>query len=214
MNKPIISKMYEEKLYRTSVQEVDDIEYWKQIKRGERAGLEALYLKYTQELFRLGMSIKSDRSLVKDCIQEVFFKIWEYRNTVKTTDNVKLYLFKCLSNKIHKEVGKEKKRYVFFNLELKDRLYSETEADKDINNVKESKNLALMKSIKALSSRQREVIHLLYYENHSYEDTSIIMGINVQSVYTLAWKAIANLKKSLNIVAWVSLIYLPYFLSI
>ena len=200
MNKPIISKMYEEKLYRTSVQEVDDIEYWKQIKRGERAGLEALYLKYTQELFRLGMSIKSDRSLVKDCIQEVFFKIWEYRNTVKTTDNVKLYLFKCLSNKIHKEVGKEKKRYVFFNLELKDRLYS--------------KNLALMKSIKALSSRQREVIHLLYYENHSYEDTSIIMGINVQSVYTLAWKAIANLKKSLNIVAWVSLIYLPYFLSI
>lgn len=72
MNKPIISKMYEEKLYRTSVQEVDDTEYWQQIKKGERVGLEALYLKYTQELFRLGMSIKGNRSLVKDCIQEVF----------------------------------------------------------------------------------------------------------------------------------------------
>ncbi|MEX2565058.1 MAG: sigma factor-like helix-turn-helix DNA-binding protein, partial [Cyclobacteriaceae bacterium] len=40
-----------------------------------------------------------------------------------------------------------------------------------------------------------EVIHLLYYENCSYEDISKIMGINVQSVYTLAWKAIANLKR-------------------
>tara|TARA_R110000744_G_scaffold336891_3_gene442166 strand:- start:1032 stop:1637 length:606 start_codon:yes stop_codon:yes gene_type:complete len=192
--------MYKEKSYDNSVQTGDDAEYWKQIKKGERVGLEALYIKYTQELFRLGMSIKGDRSLIKDCIQEVFFNIWEYRNTVKTTDNVKLYLFKCLSNKIHKEVGKEKKRYGFFNLELEDQLSSETEADKEINNVKESKNLTLMKSINSLSSRQREVIHLLYYENHSYEDTSIIMGINVQSVYTLAWKAIANLKKSLNLV--------------
>ncbi|GAB3005856.1 sigma-70 family RNA polymerase sigma factor [Cyclobacterium sediminis] len=197
--------MYKEKSYDNSVQTGDDAEYWKQIKKGERVGLEALYIKYTQELFRLGMSIKGDRSLIKDCIQEVFFNIWEYRNTVKTTDNVKLYLFKCLSNKIHKEVGKEKKRYGFFNLELEDQLSSETEADKEINNVKESKNLTLMKSINSLSSRQREVIHLLYYENHSYEDTSIIMGINVQSVYTLAWKAIANLKKSLNLVTMILL---------
>lgn len=195
--------MYEEKLYRTSVQEVDDTEYWQQIKKGERVGLEALYLKYTQELFRLGMSIKGDRSLVKDCIQEVFFNIWEYRNTVKNTDNVKLYLFKCLSNIIHKEVGKDKKRYGFLDFELEEHLFSETDSDLDSYHPNDQDRTDLMKSIGTLSSRQREVIHLLYYENHSYEDTSLIMGINVQSVYTLAWKAIANLKKSLNLVAMI-----------
>ena len=170
----------------------DDRTLWNQIKDGERAGLEALYIKYIQELFRLGMSIKGDSSLVKDCIQEVFYKIWQYRHTVKTTDNVKLYLFKCLSNKIHKEVGKDKKRYDQLSLEWEGSLPNEQDIEVD-NSFEKNKNL--MEALATLPSRQHEVIHLLYYENHSYEDISLIMGINVQSVYTLAWKAIANLKK-------------------
>tara|TARA_R110002124_G_scaffold287328_1_gene472947 strand:- start:54127 stop:54732 length:606 start_codon:yes stop_codon:yes gene_type:complete len=191
--------MYKENQFENSVQTVDDAEYWKKIKEGERAGLEGLYLKYTQDLFRLGMSIKGDRSLVKDCIQEVFFNIWEYRYTVKPTDNVKLYLFKCLSNKIHKEIGKDKKRYGFLNLELEDHFLNESEEEKENSYKIDKKRINLTKSLDALPSRQREVIQLLYYENHSYEDISIIMGINVQSVYTLAWKAIANLKKCLTL---------------
>lgn len=198
MNKPIISKMYKEKSYENTIPTANDAENWELIKNGERVGLEALYIKYTQELFRLGMSIKFDRSLVKDCIQEVFFDIWEYRYSVKTTDNVKRYLFKCLSNKIHKEVGKDKKRYGFLNLDLEDHLFSETDSEKENSSLKDPKRNELMKAIGNLSSRQREVIHLLYFENHSYEDTSIIMGINVQSVYTVAWKAIASLKKYLT----------------
>lgn len=183
----------------------DDAKLWIQIKEGERAGLEALYIKYTQELFRLGMSIKGDRSMVKDCIQEVFLKIWQYRHTIKATDNVKLYLFKCLSNKIHKEVGKDKKRYGHLNSEWEDKLFNEQEAEVG-SSFEKRKNL--MEALESLPARQHEVIHLLYYENHSYEDISIIMGINVQSVYTLAWKAIANLKKRFALIGLFLLIFL------
>lgn len=159
--------------------------------------MEALYAKYIRELFRLGMSIKGDRSLVKDCIQEVFLQIWQYRNTVKATDNVKLYLFKCLSNKIHKEVGKDKKRYGHLDTELENDLPYEQDTE-----VKDSfeKGKNLMEAMESLPARQNEVIHLLYYENHSYEDISLIMGINVQSVYTLAWKALANLKRRMALI--------------
>ena len=181
----------------------DDRTLWNQIKDGERAGLEALYIKYIQELFRLGMSIKGDSSLVKDCIQEVFYKIWQYRHTVKTTDNVKLYLFKCLSNKIHKEVGKDKKRYDQLSLEWEGSLPNEQDVEVG-SSFEKSKNL--MEAMATLPSRQHEVIHLLYYENHSYEDISLIMGINVQSVYTLAWKAIANLKKRFALIGLILLI--------
>lgn len=182
--------MYEETLHDNSGPIPEDVSLWSQIKKSEREGLEALYKKYIQELFRLGMSIKGDRSLVKDCIQEVFLKIWQYRYTMKTTDNVKLYLFKCLSNKIRKEVGKDKKRYGQLNLEWADSLPSEKEEEGSFEKRKD-----LMEALESLPARQHEVIHLLYFENHSYEDISIIMGINVQSVYTLSWKAIANLKK-------------------
>ncbi len=186
-------------------QALDDAEGWDQIKSGERAGMEALYVKYAQELFRLGMSIKGDRSLVKDCIQEVFLNLWQYRTTVKTTDNVKLYLFKCLSNKIHKEVGKDKKRYGNLIPEMEEKLRDDREQDPE-NSVENRKRLAEVLS--SLPARQHEVIQLLYFENHSYEDTSAIMGINVQSVYTLAWKAIANLKKGF---ALIGMLFLNFF---
>jgi RNA polymerase sigma factor (sigma-70 family) len=167
--------------------------------------MEGLYTKYAQELFRLGMSIKGDRSLVKDCIQDVFLNLWQYRLTVKPTDNVKLYLFKCLSNKIHKEVGKDKKRYCQMNLEWEASLPNEQ--DVEVGSSFE-KRKDLKEALESLPSRQHEVIHLLYYENHSYEDISIIMGINVQSVYTLAWKAIANLKRRFILVGLFLLLFI------
>ncbi|MEX2568667.1 MAG: sigma-70 family RNA polymerase sigma factor [Cyclobacteriaceae bacterium] len=178
---------------------LDDAKLWGQIKAGERAGMEALYTKYTQELFRLGMSIKGDRSLVKDCIQDVFLQIWQYRHTIKATDNVKLYLFKCLSNKIHKEVGKDKKRYGHLDMELETEVEPDTGAGDSL--MSSEQRISLNNALSCLPSRQNEVILLLYYENHSYEDISKIMGINVQSVYTLAWKALANLKKRMAL-AW------------
>jgi RNA polymerase sigma factor (sigma-70 family) len=176
----------------------DDGILWHQIKSDERAGMEALYRKYAQELFRLGMSIKADRSLVKDCIQEVFLNVWHYRHSVKATDNVKLYLFKCLSNKIHKEVGKDKRRFGPLIPAMEEHLGDEQEVDLDETSSEKQKRLRQV--LHSLPPRQHEVIQLLYFENHSYEDTSTIMGINVQSVYTLAWKAIANLKNAFALI--------------
>ena len=197
--------MHKETLRNNGGLALDDSKLWTQIKEGERAGLKALYIKYTQELFRLGMSIKGDRSLVKDCIQEVFLKIWQYRHTIKATDNVKLYLFKCLSNKIHKEIGKDKKRYANLIPEMEENLGDDGEMDFGNSN---EKGKLLAEVLNSLPARQHEVIQLLYFENHSYEDTSVIMGINVQSVYTLAWKAIASLKKGF---ALISLFLLGFF---
>jgi RNA polymerase sigma factor (sigma-70 family) len=181
--------------------ESDDHVLWNQIRVGDMAGLEGLYTKYVRELFRLGMSIKGDRSLVKDCIQEVFLTVWQYRDSVKATDNARLYLFKCLSNRIHKEIGRDKKRYGYLHQELENALQTEPEEAGTAVHTSQKTRKNLSEALESLPSRQQEVIHLLYYENHCYEDISIIMGINVQSVYTLAWKAIGNLKKRLLLIS-------------
>ncbi|WP_209330784.1 RNA polymerase sigma factor [Lunatimonas salinarum] len=185
------------KSYANSDSSFEDSVLWQRVKVGDRTALQALYVNYVQELFRLGMSIKADRSLVKDCIQDVFLKIWQYRDTVKPTDNVKLYLFKCLSNRIHKEVGREKRRYGSLSSDLEESLICGQDVDSENASIRKEKGRDLMKALNALPSRQHEVIQLLYFENHSYEDISAIMGINVQSVYTLAWKALTNLKRQI-----------------
>jgi RNA polymerase sigma factor (sigma-70 family) len=177
----------------------DDLLLWRQIKNGDKAGMEGLYVRYTQQLFRLGMSIKANRSFIKDCIHDVFLNIWKYRHSLKDTDNVKLYLFKCLSHKIQKEIGKDKKRFGQESPDLYETLlYADAiGSDQAFDQVDEGKRLRLLRALESLPTRQHEVIQLLFFESQSYEETSKIMGINVQSVYTLAWKAISNLRKSL-----------------
>lgn len=201
--------MYKENAHKNPGNYLDDLHLWQQIKDGERAGMEGLYVKYTQQLFKLGMSIKGDRSLIKDCIHEVFVNIWQYRLSLRDTDNVKLYLFKCLSHKIHKEVGKDKKRYGEESIDqYQDLLYVDSaEPDFTPNPIDKKKSSELMAALEKLPMRQKEVIQYLFFETHSYEDISQIMGINVQSVYTLAWKAISNLRKRL-VFLWVCLIWI------
>jgi RNA polymerase sigma factor (sigma-70 family) len=144
------------------------------------------------------MSIKANRSFVKDCIHEVFLNIWKYGHSLKDVDNVKLYLFKCLSHKIQKEIKREKSRFVQGAFDpYETLLYAEVmESDMGSDRLDERKRSRLADALEKLPMRQHEVIQLLFFENHSYEETSQIMGINVQSVYTMAWKAVSNLKKS------------------
>lgn len=59
----------------------------------------------------------------------------------------------------------------------------------------ESLKCQLSVALEKLPTRQKEVIQYVFFERFSYEEISKIMGINLRSVYTLAWKAIGALKK-------------------
>lgn len=180
----------------------DEAKLWSQLRLGEKVGMERLYLKFSNELFRYGMAIKPNRSFVKDCIQELFIDLWKYKDTLKHTDNVKLYLFRSLSNKIGKEIAKEKR--LILDCEISNvksvQLENSFEYSWIEGQQEEEIQLKLKKGLTMLPARQREVINLLFFEKHSYEVISEILGINVESSYTLAWKAIKNLKKYFLIV--------------
>jgi RNA polymerase sigma factor (sigma-70 family) len=179
--------------------ESEDMDLWLQLKRGEKGGLAGIYSKFSSDLFRYGMAIKPNRSFIKDCIQELFIDLWKYRDTLARTDNVRVYLIRCLSNRISKEISREKKMIwegeisnyetVFLEESVEDRMIDfQREVDLQIK---------LKKGLEKLPIRQREVIQLIFFEKKGYEESSKILGINVDSCYTLAWKAIKSLKKSI-----------------
>ena len=174
---------------------------WAELRRGERDGLERIYLKFSKDLFRYGMCIKPNRSFIKDCIQELFIDLWKYRDSLSQTDNLKVYLMRCLSNKISKEIAKEKRFFsdceisdfetVFLEESIEGR-FIEVQRDEDLQ-------VKLKIGLDKLPTRQREVIHLLFFEKKTYEEVSKVLGINVESSYTLAWKAIRSLRKSISL---------------
>lgn len=179
------------------IDKVLEKEWWHLLKASNRVALSKIYNAFVGVMFSYGMAIVADKEMVKDCIQEVFVDIWKYRANLSNTDNIKLYLFKSLRNKIYNYAKKEKrsKELDKHNLEI---VVIPSQEEVLIN---EQRSQAIQSkiavSMEELPERQREVIRLLYFENHSYEEISNLMGINIRSVYTLAWKALSALRKSI-----------------
>lgn len=173
------------------------IEWWQSLKNSDKTILSKIYITYADKMFRYGMSIIADKDFIKDCIQDVFVDLWKYRENLSNTDNIKFYLFKSLRNKIYNLSAKEKKSSSLDKKKLQTVLTSSHE-DMLIDDQRDKHiQQALANGLENLPQRQREVIRHLYFENHSYEETSEVMSINIRSVYTLAWKALSSLRKSL-----------------
>lgn len=177
----------------------DDGMAWSELIEGNKEGLEKLYNTYSPVLFRYGMAIKAESSLVKDCIQELFVDLWKYRTKLRKDSDVKLYLFKALSNRVFKELSIEKKNQQKQEKLCYDLVFLEESAEDMLitNQRNESLQKKLQLALEKLPPRQKELIQLLFFENQSYEFSSKILGITIDSCYTLAWKAIANLKKGI-----------------
>ncbi len=175
----------------------EEKECWNKIKQGDKAGLEGLYTLFAHELVSFGLSVVHDRSLVKDCIQELFIEIWRYRRNGIEVNNVKMYVLRALANKIKKEISNQKKRQSKEQSEEHHFQYFRNEAEMGnfTIGVEDVGNQKLIRALEKLPSRQYEVIQYAFFENLSNEQISNLMGINLQSVYTLTWKAICNLKR-------------------
>ncbi|MEX2567873.1 MAG: sigma-70 family RNA polymerase sigma factor, partial [Cyclobacteriaceae bacterium] len=170
---------------------------WRRIQQDDKTGLEGLYAMFACEMMAFGLSIVPDRNLVKDCIQELFIEVWRYRRNGAEVKNVKVYVFKALSNKIKKELVREKKRNAKDQELGANALYFQNEAELGIIHIhqEEAYNRRLSEALTKLPPRQMEVISYVFFENLPNEQVARFMGINVQSVYTLCWKAICNLRK-------------------
>ena len=186
MKSPVSKKQFDE---------VDAL--WEQLRDSQRTGLEGLYRCFAGSLFQYGLYMVPDEDFVQDCIQEVFIDLWKYHRNLQRADNVKLYLFRSLSHKIFREDKKERKwKKEALKGEIESCFFVDSkEADLIGAQTEEALQKKLAGALQDLPLRQKEVVQYLFFENFSYEEVSKLMGINLRSVYTLAWKAISNLKR-------------------
>src|ERR1035437_3609212 len=67
---------------------------------GEVAAFSKLYNLHVNMLYNYGCKLTKDAELLKDCIQEVFIKIYNKRTELDTVTNFKSYIIISLKNKL------------------------------------------------------------------------------------------------------------------
>lgn len=171
-----------------------DGEIWENFKEGDKSALSFIYFQHFHSMFQYGIKFKDDPEFIKDCIQDVFFKLIKAGKNLGPTNNIRFYLFKSLKTTIFKkiekerrleEIGKDLKFEAFFSLE--------EEITEKENATAREKSLSL--ALKRLSDRQREVIYLRYECGMEYSQIGDLMHLKDDSVRKLVFRAVKALRK-------------------
>lgn len=178
---------------------LDDRQLWKAFKSGDQKAYACIYQKHVRLLFTYGSKLTKDRDLVKDCIQDLFFYLWNRREKLGETDHINYYLFKSLRRSIIDKLGKADIHILDGETspDYNFKMVSSFEANLIEHQSFEEDHKRLVRALDQLPERQKETIFLKYYHNLSFEEIASIMSINRRSVYKLMHKALDALQKSL-----------------
>lgn len=170
---------------------------WKLFISGNSKAFHDLYRETVQFLFRYGLQFTQERELVKDCIHDVFFKLYKNRNKLGKVSNVKVYFCIVLKNILIDEL--RKREHLHYVDDVSDDFVHSSSKSVEEQFVAKEKRLLDNKRIKALldalTPRQREVLFLRYVEDLEIKDIAEVMKMKYQSVENLLQRALIKARK-------------------
>jgi RNA polymerase sigma factor (sigma-70 family) len=167
---------------------------WNSFRSGSEAAYTCLMEAFANPLYRYGIRFVHDEDFIKDCIQDVFFELWNRREKISSTPFVKSYLFKALRQRIFREQSKwNDAEPLDENYQFAVELDTET-AMIELQSSEEVK-FRMAKILNDLPRRQREILYLRFYEELDQHRIAEIMGLNPQSAYNLLHESILRLRK-------------------
>ncbi len=175
----------------------DDPSLWYAFQNGDRLAFECMYQRHIQHLISYGFKITNDRDVIQDCIQDLFIELWDRRKTLSEVISIKHYLLKSLRYKIIRFL-KNNNLEDLSGFELDGGSF-ETSMLNEESRVRQSQQLTA--ALGQLPKRQREAIHLRYFQELSNEEVARIMGVNYQSACKFIYTALRNLKENMLVLS-------------
>ncbi len=182
-----------------AVEHKNDKTLWQGIKAGEKHSFNILFRRYYSELYYYGIKLIPDPDFIKECIQEVFIRVWETRQNVADVENGKAYLLVCLRRMLLVQNKKNKLRQSVEVDQIENSIfYFELNEFEKHNELSEEVHHALLSAVNSLTSRQRELVMLFFYHGMTYSEIAEITGISIQAVRNLMYRTLIHLRKTIS----------------
>ena len=168
-----------------------------QFSAGNDQAFGQLYDLYVQMLYSYGSKLTQDQELLKDCIHDVFVKVYMKRNDKTAINNFASYLFISLKNRLLDEF----RRNTFTTEEPAEDFDYRCSVD-DVENSylhqerQQLQSLQVSFLMRHLTRRQRQAITLYYIEQRKYEEICHIMQMNYHSVRNLMHRGMLKLREA------------------
>ncbi|SEF70709.1 RNA polymerase sigma factor [Parabacteroides chinchillae] len=179
----------------TLYSDLADIELWNCFLSGDKKAMEYIYSLYYKPLLAYGMKLLPDYELVRDCVQDMFVKLYITRKNLSSTPHINSYLIRALRNRLYDEMSVHVDKMTIddlpFDFAVEDFFLTHfQESDDDLLQRKK-----LQIAIEKLSARQREIVYLRFIRELDYNEIGDFLGINYQSAKNLISRTLVKLRQ-------------------
>lgn len=171
---------------------------WTAFRNGDPTAYAIIYRRYFGVLLNYGKKLSIDHELIKDCIQELFIKIWNNRHNLSNTTSIKYYLLTSLKRKLLDTLRSTYVKQSADHDTLHDELANLIPAVDNDDEVYLSRKEQVQTALTRLSSHQQRLLQMKFYKNLSNKEIADELGITMQSVYNAVFKALRTLKKQVS----------------
>ncbi|MDR1668136.1 MAG: sigma-70 family RNA polymerase sigma factor [Bacteroidales bacterium] len=158
--------------------------------------LSSVYEKYVDSLFSYGCKFTGDRETIKDCIHDVFVKLYE-KEEIISIRNLKYYLLRMLRNRISDKLTEMQRWH-----ELDENGFSLLQPSGEDCYIEDEKTVQMKqymeKLFEHLTGKQKEAVYLHFMEKMDYDDIGQLLGMNHQSVKNLVHRALLRLRERMG----------------
>lgn len=163
-----------------------------ELKNHNEKAFRTLFDFYRQDIYGYSISILKSKELAEENVQEVFLKVWLYRENLNLDLSFKAYLFTIARNQAFNFLSKAANEAV-----LKEEIFykSQKSYDQGDYTVREADCKKLKKqALKQLSPKRKLIFKMSRKEGKTYEEIGQELGISVNTVKSQMSKALESLR--------------------
>lgn len=177
---------------------------FKLIRNNDEAAFNELYRLFYSPLCILAMRYLPDLDEAKDCVHDVFTKIWSDRDTLNIESSVKSYLITSTKNMCLNIIQRKKHKQTYEQHILN--TYTEYSA-KDLYSVVELEQL-IEKTLSKLPQKLQTVFKMSRFEHLTYKEIAEKQNISIKTVEAYMSKSLTFLSSKLKDYLPVTLVFL------
>ena len=170
---------------------------WQLIREGNKAAFEKLFKDYYDALCDYAYTIVKDRDESDEVIQNVFYNIWNKRLTLNVNVPVKAYLYKAVYNESLNKLKHEKVKMAYvadYKHKFSTVKVSDSASHIDVKELEQT----IQKVLDELPPQCNNVFKLSRFENLTYPEIAVKLGISVKTVESHMGKALKSMRTNLK----------------
>ena len=171
---------------------VDDIQ------NGDERAFEKLFFKYYGRLCGFAMKLVKSPDLAKDCVQEVFLKIWRNHEEWSIHYSLSVYLYQSVRNQALNQIEKRKTHREYSEKYYEEDFHNQGDENQQLSNDQIEMVDKIWEVVEEMPDRRKMVFELHRRHGLSYKEIAQIMKITRKTVENHMGRALQDVRNQLK----------------